>query len=157
MSGWLTRARAASQPGATAPDPVPNVSKVPKVPAEPSFGTFGTIGTRPEVPREEVAALLDWTANRLASDRGFAEIDARREGRVIVAAALRNDPRLTPDQPNPRRCLVCNGRDGPSPPLVPILTPKPDFYLWLHAGDCHAAHRKSQTAKVAALLASIGG
>lgn len=153
MGRWLARALAASEPGTIAPEAVPNVSKVPKVPAEPSFGTFGTIGTHPEVPREEVAALLDWTANRLASDRGLAEIDARREGRAIVTAALRNDPRLTPDQPNPHRCLVCNERDGPSRPLVAVLTPKPDFFIWLHAGGCHAAHRNSQSATVAALLA----
>ncbi len=155
MGRWLARALSASAPDAIAPEAVPNVSKVPKVPAALSFGTFGTIGTRPEVPREEVAALLDWTANRLASDRGLAEIEARRKARAIVAAALRNDPRLTPDQPNQHRCLVCNERDGPSRPLVPVLTPKPDFHVWLHAGSCHAEYRQRQSAKVAALLGVV--
>ncbi len=110
-----------------------------------------------EIPAFEVATLYAQALGQVIGEAGLSGDPARGRARAMVAATLRNDPRLTPDQPNPRRCLVCNGRDGPSRPLVPILTPKPDFYLWLHAGDCHAAHRKSQSAKVAALLASIGG
>ena len=103
----------------------------------------------------DVLVLFEAAAMRLAS-LGRSRLDAEREAILVVRGELRNDPRLTPEQPDPYRCLICGQGDIPGRALVPVLTPVPDHPVWLHLEPCHAEHCRRQTDKVDACLRASG-
>jgi hypothetical protein len=98
-----------------------------------------------------VLVLLELAIMRLVS-LGRSRPEAEREAVLIVRSELRNDPRLTPEQPDPYRCLICGQRETPSRILVPVLTPVPDRHVWMHLDGCHAEHCRRQAEKAEACL-----
>ena len=87
---------------------------------------------------------------------GRSPSDAERDAVPILRAELRNDPRLTPEQADPYRCLICGQGEAPGRVLVPVLTPVPDRHLWLHLNSCHAEHMRRQAEKAEACLRTAG-
>ncbi|WP_149576384.1 hypothetical protein [Xanthobacter oligotrophicus] len=106
------------------------------------------------MPLDEVAALHARTVARLMNAAGLAHAEAERRAVAMVAAALRNDPRLVPHQNDPLKCFVCGGPGREGSPLLPILTPKQWVNLWLCRSACHATFRQQQAARVAELMRS---
>lgn len=84
----------------------------------------------------------------------------RSEAEVAALPALRtrlaNDVRLAPDRRPTGRCSICGGPEKDAEALLPVMTAKPDVWVWLHAGDCHRAYAAEVSAKVDAVLAAAG-
>ncbi len=157
MSAWLARARErraeAARVASAACANCANCAKTPDVRVpEGGFGTFGTIGTAPLVPVAEVRARLLWWMRRLQEEHGLTAEMAADRAKRIVASDLRNDVRMVPVQSDPRSCLVCAARGEATRVLVPVLTPRPGEFLWMHLAPCHEEFVQEQRPKIAGLI-----
>ncbi len=164
MSAWLALARErraeAARVASAACANCANSAKTPdaRVP-EGGFGTFGTIGTAPLVPAAEIKAQLLWQTRRLQDEGVSAEIAAQHATRLI-AADLRNDPRLLPHQENLRLCLMCGDPEDAHRVLGAILTGKEGVFLWMHLNACHGAYvmqQKSRTEELTRTAMTVPG
>ncbi len=157
MSAWLARARARrAQRSDLADQTCASCANCAETPLEEQhregFGTNGTIGTAPAISPAEVRGRLEWAARRLREERGLPGDEAAERARRVIAAELRNDPRLTPHQENARACLVCGEPGEVRRPLVAILTPMRGEFLWMHPGLCHSAFVQKQQKRVEELM-----
>jgi hypothetical protein len=88
---------------------------------------------------------------RLQDEGVSAEIAAQHATRLI-AADLRNDPRLLPYQENPRMCLMCGDPEDAHRVLGAILTAKEGMFLWMHLNACHGAYVMQQKSRTEGLI-----
>ena len=154
MSRWLALARGQIE----AEGAVTIASIAPIAPPQGSDeGAIVTNDTAAPIASPEVRARLDWAAQRLREEQGFSSEAAAERARRIIAAELRNDPRLLPCQENPRACLVCGEPGEVRRPLVAILTAMKGEFLWMHPGPCHSAYIQQQRGRVEeVMLAALG-
>ncbi len=152
MSRWLALAR--GQIEAEGAVTIASIAPIapPQGSDEGAIVTNDTNDTAPSIPSAEVRARLDWAAQRLREEQGFLPEAAAERARRIIAAELRNDPRLLPRQENPRACLVCGEPGEVRRPLVAIPTPTRGEALWMHPGPCHSAYIQQRQGKVEELI-----
>ena len=91
----------------------------------------------------------------LASASDVADDCARQDALTIFKAMIVNDARLVPPQANLWRCVVCDEKEAPGAPLVPVLTPVEGEYRWLHL-RCHDTYCRRQAERVDELLRAAG-
>ena len=158
MSEWLAKALAARTSSALAVSEArANCANCAKTSAEGmpdgGFGTNGTIGTGSQIPLEEPRSRFEWIRRRLVEEHGRDPELSRADALAILRADLLNDVRLMPIQVDTMRCLVCAGRPGRH--LVPILSTRPNDWLWLHLEPCHNEYLRRQRVKVEQILAAV--
>jgi predicted dehydrogenase len=86
-------------------------------------------------------------------ERYMRAYEAEWDAVALVAAELRNDPRLT-DEHVGGECAVCQQPARPGDPLLPVLSPRRGRFTWLQGEDCWAEYQRRQVARVAAVMAN---
>ena len=157
MSRWLALARGQIEAeGAVTIASIASIAP-PQGSGEGAIVTNDTNDTAPSIASPEVRARLEWAAQRLREEQGFLPEAAAERARQIIAAELRNDPRLVPRQENPRACLMCGELGEVRRPLAAILTPSRGEFLWMHPGPCHSAYIQQQQSRVEEVMRAALG
>jgi hypothetical protein len=160
MSEWLAKALAARTASVLAvSEACANCANCAKTSAEGmqegGFGTNGTIGTGSQIPLEDPRSRFEWIRRRLVEEHGRDPELSRADALAILRADLLNDARLMPVQADTMRCLVCEDTSSPGRHLVPVLSARPNDWLWMHLKPCHNEYLKRQRVKVEQILAAV--
>ncbi len=157
MSRWLALARGQIETGGAVT--IASIAPIapPQGSDEGAIVTNDTNDTAPSIASPEVRARLSWAAQRLRDEQGFSPEAAAERARRIIAAELRNDPRLVPHQENAQNCLVCGEPGEVRRPLAAILTPSRGEALWMHPGPCQSAYIQQQQGRVEELMRAALG
>lgn len=84
--------------------------------------------------------------------RGQTRREAERDAVALVAADLRNEPRLT-DEYVSGGCAVCQQQARAGDPLLPVLSQHCGRFTWLDGETCWWDYRRRQEARVVRVLA----